>query len=63
MNAYASMKKLISNLNRRFDEGRVNEEQYSETATTYAARIDTFFACGRMTSEQYSELIAEIKTF
>lgn len=63
MNAYATMKKLIDTLNRKFDEGRISEAEYTETAATYAKRLDVFYGVGRMSDEQYNELIASIKTF
>lgn len=63
MNAYATMRKLIENLNRRFDEGRCNQQEYTQTAATYSKRLDVFFGVGRITDEQYSELMSSFKTF
>lgn len=40
---YTSMKKLI-------------EKRYYETAEEAQTKLDTFYACGRITDEEYAEL-------
>ena len=63
MNAYSTMKKLIANLNDKYAMGRITEASYTATAATYKTRLDVFFGMGRMTAEEYNELMGQIKTF
>ena len=63
MSAYQIMNRLIANLNRQYDEGRINEAKYQTTANTYRTRLKVFYGCGDLTDEEYPELIAKLKTF
>lgn len=63
MNAYSTMKRLIATLNQKHDNGRITNEAYTATATTYMTRIDVFFGMGRLSDAEYSELMGDFKTF
>lgn len=63
MNAYTTMKKLIDTQNRKYENGRIDEGVYTVTAETYKKRIDVFYANGRLSDEEYSELMGEFKSF
>ena len=63
MSEYSVMKKLIDTLNRKYESGRIDEGAYAITAETYKKRMGVFYANGRLSDEEYSELMGEIKTF
>ena len=63
MNAYTTMKKLIDTLNKKYESARISEAAYTVTAETYKKRMDVFYANGRLSDEEYSELMGEFKSF
>ena len=63
MSAYTTMKKLIDTLSRKYESGRIDEGAYAVTAETYKKRIDVFYANGRLSDEEYSELMGDFKSF
>ena len=63
MNEYIVMKKLIDTLNKKYENTRISEDAYAVTAETYKKRLGVFYANGRLSEEEYSELMGELKSF
>ena len=56
--AYNTMKKLIMNANARLRTGEWSWEEYDDYKETQSRKLDVFYAAGRLTDEQYTELIS-----
>lgn len=55
--AYISMKKLIKNLNIKYNNGNLDAENYANYKENYMNKLDVFLSCNRLTSNQYKELV------
>ena len=54
--AYMSMKKLIVNENKKYENAAITVEEYNLWKENTQNKLDVFFACNRLTQSQYEEL-------
>lgn len=54
--AYMSMKKLIVNENKKYENAAITAEEYNLWKENTQNKLDVFFACNRLTQSQYEEL-------
>lgn len=59
--AYSSMKKIITNQNKRLENGLITDEEYELFKANTMKKLDVFLACDRLTPAQYEELVDMMK--
>ena len=60
--AYITMKKLITNENNKLANGTITVEEYEIWKVSTQNKLDVFYGCNRLTTEQYEELVAMMQT-